>query len=105
MQEAAREGDTERFASYFTEDSQPFAKALMAVYRTQAVAGGDASKALQVLADSTVVEERVENQRALLTVTTGKDVESRSVLVFRKDDKDGQWKLDIEETEHRNIDQ
>lgn len=102
MQEAAREGDAEKFASFFTEDSAPFARALLAVYRTQSVAGGEPSRPLKLLAESVVVDEKVEGDRAILSVRTGRDSERPSLLVFRE--VDGAWKLDIEQTERRNAD-
>lgn len=97
LEKAAREGDAKAFAAGFTEESEPFARALLAVYRTQAAAGGPATKPLEMLASATVVDETFESDRiAYLTVKTG---EAKSILVFVRDGK-GDWKLDIQLTEH-----
>ena len=101
IEEAAKAGDADRFASFFTEESAPFARALLSVYRTQsprAVEGGTGSKPLDVLSISTVVKERVEDKLAYVTVKTGQSVND---LVFVADAK-GEWKLDVQRTEKLN---
>ena len=101
IDDAARAGDDARFASFFTEDSAPFARALLSVYRTQAPGGAQPSKPLDVLTASIVVSERVDGARAFLTVKTGEATTTTSTLVFVKDGN-GDWKLDIHQTEKAN---
>ena len=101
IEDAARAGDDARFASFFTEDSAPFARALLSVYRTQAPGGGALSKPLDILTASVVVSERVDGARAFLTVRTGEATTATSSLVFVKDGN-GDWKMDIHQTEKAN---
>jgi hypothetical protein len=97
VEEAAKAGDDAGFASHFTAQSEPFARALLSVYRTQSAAGGPPSKPLETLATATVEEERLEGGWALLTVRTGSE---RSVVAFKQEG--GEWKLDVDETDARN---
>ncbi len=102
MEEAAREGQAAEFASHFTEESRPFAEALISLYATSAPAEGPVPPALALLSRSTVEsEEVVGDDRALLTVRAPADQGGqRHVLVFRK--QGGAWRLDVAETERQN---
>jgi hypothetical protein len=100
IEEAARAGDDAAFASHFTDESAPFARALLSVYRTQAPAGAPPSRPLAILATSTVEGERVEGDRAFLTVKTGEAAPTASTLVFVRES--GKWKLDVMQTEKAN---
>lgn len=100
IEEAARAGDAEAFASHFTEDSAPFARALLSVYRTQAPAGAPPSKPLSILTTSIVVDERIEGDIAYLKVKTGQAATNTDILVFVREN--GEWKLDVMKTEKEN---
>lgn len=101
MEEAAREGNAKEFASHFTEESRPFAEALISLYATEAPAEGPAPSSLALLARSTVESERIEGERAYLSVRAPTEQGGRvHALVFKK--QDGAWKLDIAETEKHN---
>ena len=98
MEEAARGGKSKEFASYFTEDSRPFAEALLSLHRSQAPAVGSLSRPLELLTRATVKDEKVEDAVAKLTVKTAT---GEGTLVFVKDDH-GDWKLDVQQTERQN---
>lgn len=102
MEEAAREGKAAEFASHFTEESRPFAEALISLFATSAPAEGPAPPALALLSRSTIEsEEIVGDDRALLTVRAPSDQGGRQhVLVFLK--REGAWKLDVVQTERQN---
>jgi hypothetical protein len=97
MQKAAREGNAEVFAKCFNEESEPFARALISLQRTQASAAGPLSRPLEMIAKSTIETVKTEGELAYLTVRGGQE---RDVLVFKKE-KAG-WRLDIQLTERRN---
>lgn len=101
MEEAAREGNAAEFASHFTEESRPFAEALISLYATEGAAEGPAPSALALLSRATVESEEIEGQRAYLTVRAPSEQGGQwHTLVFTK--QDGAWKLDVAETERRN---
>ncbi len=101
MEEAAREGHAAEFASHFTEESRPFAEALISLYATEAPAEGPAPSSLALLARGTVESERIEGERAFVSVRTSSEGGGPSyTLVFRK--QEGAWKLDIADTEREN---
>ncbi len=101
MEEAAREGKAAEFASYFTEESRPFAEALISLYATEGAAEGPAPTSLVLLSRSTVESESIEGEQAFLTVRAPSEQGGRlHTLVFRK--QDGDWKLDIAATERKN---
>jgi len=97
MQKAAREGNAEVFAKCFNEESEPFARALVSLQRTQASAAGPLSQPLEKIAKSTIESVKTEGELAYLTARNG---QSSDVLVFKKE-KAG-WRLDIQLTERRN---
>lgn len=98
LEEAAREGNAAEFGSHFTEESRPFAEALMSLYSTHSPAQGPLSRPLEILARSDVRSETIDGRRAELVVESGNGASSK--LVFEQED-DG-WKLDILQTEKRN---
>lgn len=98
LERTAREGKAAAFAAHFTEESRPFAEALMSLYVTHSTARGPLSRPLEVLARSEVISERIEGRRAFLEVRTP-DGAAHS-LIFEQEE--GDWKLDIGETEKRN---
>lgn len=98
MQDAARAGKVDEFASYFSEESRPFALALMSLYATQGSLGVQPSKPLDLLTKCEVVDEKiVSGDQAEVTVKTG---ERTSILVFVLE-KTG-WKLDVHLTDRKN---
>jgi len=99
IETAAKAGKAEEFASYFSEDSRPFAAALMSLYVSNASATGPVSKPLDLLTRSTVEEERIEGQRAFVMVKTSTGTKHN--IVFIQNEK-GAWKLDIAQTEKLN---
>lgn len=102
MEKAAREGNASEFASHFTEESRPFAEALLSLYATQGTAeGGNTPSPLALLAHSSVESEQIEGEKAYLTVRAPTEQGGQiHVLVFKK--TDGAWKLDIALTEEKN---
>lgn len=101
MEEAAREGNAPEFASHFTPESRPFAEALLSLYATESPAEGPASSSLALLARSTVESERIEGEKAYLSVRAPTEEGGQlHTLVFKK--VDGAWKLDITLTEREN---
>lgn len=98
LEKTAREGKAAAFAAHFTEESRPFAEALMSLYVTHSSARGPLSRPLEVLARSEVVGERIEGRRAFLEVRTPDG--AGHTLIFELEE--GDWKLDIGETEKRN---
>ncbi len=99
IETAAKEGKVEEFASHFSEDSKPFAAALLSLYVSNATATGPLSLPLDLLTRSTVDEERIEGQRAFVAVKSPSS--GRRNIVFIQDEK-GAWKLDIMQTEKLN---
>jgi hypothetical protein len=100
MQEAARAGKAQDFASHFSEESRPFALALMSLYATQGSLGSQPSKPLDLLTRCEVVDETIVSpERADVTVKSG---ERTSVLVFVLEGSE--WKLDVHQTDRRNAD-
>lgn len=99
MEEAARKGNVKEFGSYFTEESRPFAEALLALYKSQSPAEGPVPDALSLLSASTVVSEEVQDHVAYVDVRTSPDSPVR-ILVFTKEE--GRWKLDLRATEKKN---
>ena len=96
LQEAAKRGKVEEFGSYFTEESRPFAEALLLLYKTQHNPEIGIPQPLEVLALAKVKSEKVQNQRGVVTV----EAAGRTYrLVFRKE---GDWKLDLKLTEREN---
>ena len=96
LQQAAKKGNVEEFGSYFTEESRPFAEALLLLYKTQHNPETGIPEPLKVLALAKVKGEEVQNQRGILTVeASGRTYK----LVFRKE---GEWKLDLKLTEREN---
>ena len=99
IEAAAKAGKAEEFASYFSEDSRPFAAALLSLYVSNASATGPVSKPLDLLTRSTVEEERIEGQRAFVMVKT--PTGTKRNIVFIQDEKNA-WKLDVAQTEKLN---
>jgi hypothetical protein len=97
MEESAREGDVDKFGSYFTEDSRPFASALLALYKMQ---GGAEGSALDLLVKSEVVSEEIDNDRELATIKAKTAGQRMFTVVFKKEG--GKWKVDLRETEKAN---
>ncbi len=95
LQDAARKGDAEAFAANFSEDSQPFARALLALYDSQYPAGGPAPRPLDQLTLMEVQKETIDGDKAELEVKAqgGAPV----VLVFVKEK--GHWRLDVDRTD------
>lgn len=101
MEEAAREGNAAEFASHFTEESRPFAEALISLYATEGAAEGPVPSSLALLARSTVESERIESDRAFVSIRAPAEQGGQlHTLVFRK--QEGAWKLDIADTEREN---
>ncbi|NOZ00963.1 MAG: hypothetical protein GXP54_03630 [Deltaproteobacteria bacterium] len=100
LEQSASRGNAAEFAAHFTAESRPFAEALMSLYSTHASARGPLSKPLEILAASTVKEESIKGPRAFVTVESPNG--TQSTLVFKMED--GEWKLDIGDTEKRNRD-
>jgi|GEM_PF-582093 len=97
MEESARKGEVDRFGSYFTEDSRPFASALLALYKMH---GGSQGSALDLLVKSEVLSEEVDNDRELATVKAKTAGQRIFTVVFKKEG--GKWKVDLRETEKAN---
>jgi hypothetical protein len=101
LQEAARAGDDEVFASYFSADSKPFAQALLALYDSSYPKEGPAPRPLAQLTLADVQSESVDGDKAEVVVAAkgGPPV----TLVFVKEG-DG-WKLDVRLTDRhaRNL--
>jgi len=95
LQEAARKGDTEAFALGFSAESQPFARALLALYASQYPAGGPSPRPLDQLTLSDAQSETIEGDKAKVVVAAkgGKPV----TLIFVKES--GAWKLDVRLTD------
>lgn len=101
IEEAARQGRAEEFASYFTEESRPVALALLSLYASAAPAEGPEPAPLSLLSRSTVESESIEGDRAYLTVKApGEQGGQTYVIVFKKEGR--AWKLDVVETEKKN---
>jgi hypothetical protein len=99
IEQAAQEQDMEAFASRFTEDSQPYARALLGLYRSQAPLGTSGTRPLELLAKSRVLEERTDGDRAELVVeSSGR----RQTLIFARES--GTWRFDVEQTDRANAD-
>jgi len=98
LEESVREGLAKEFASHFTEESRPFAEALMSLYKTRASAREPLTGPLAMLAASDVLGERIEGKRAFLEVEEPNG--ARHTIVFELEQ--GDWKLDIQETEKNN---
>lgn len=102
MEEAAREGNAAEFASHFTQESRPFAEALISLYATETTAEGPTPTPLALLSRSTVEAEEIEGDRAFLRIRAPSEQGSGSyTLVFKREE--GAWKLDLRETERTNI--
>ena len=95
LQEAARAGDAETFASGFVADSQPFARALLALYSSQYPAGSPAPRPLDQLTVAEVRSESIEGDKAevIVAVPAG----APAILVFIRES--GSWKLDVRLTD------
>ena len=98
MEKAAREGKAEAFASHFTEESRPFAQALMSLYTSSTPASGPATTPLKYLTDVTVVDTTLQGQSAILKVKPKDGAEARLYFLL----EGGEWKLDIRQTENLN---
>lgn len=101
LQDAARKGEAETFASHFTSDSQPFARALLALYASQYPAGGPAPRPLEQLTLSDVQSETIEGDKAEVVVAAKGGQPATLVFVKEK----GAWKLDVRLTDRnaRNL--
>lgn len=96
LQDAAKKGHVEEFGSYFTDESRPFAEALLYLYKAQSNPDLGLPEPLKVLALARVDSERIEGQKGVVVVESGGRKYS---LVFKKD---GKWRLDLKLTELEN---
>lgn len=95
LQEAARKGDAEAFATGFSAESQPFARALLALYDSQYPAGSPSPRPLEQLTLSEAQSETIEGDKAKVVVAAkgGTPV----TLIFVREG--GAWKLDVRLTD------
>ena len=100
LESAAAEGNAERFAAQFTQDSRPFAEALLSLYQTRYPL--DSRKEftpLRMLGRSDVLDEVDRGGTVALRVKLRSSGE-QAVLVFRRED--GAWRLDLLATDREN---
>lgn len=100
MQKAAMKGDYETFADYFTKQSKPFVKALIALQKTDFSAEQQASLPLRILTQCTVLQEqKLQKGQVFLTLDCGGS--KTRMLAFRKEN--GKWRVDIKLTEDLSL--
>lgn len=99
MEKAAIEGKIEEFRSYFTEDSAPFAEALLRLHKNSL----DKSESTIIFTRSKVLNEIKEDKRTILEVETnpqGEDPKKYKVAFVKQN---GKWRIDLLETDKINL--
>lgn len=100
LESAAAEGNAQDFAARFTNDSRPFAEALLSLYQTRYPLDSRRQfTPLRMLGQSEVLDEVDRGGTVALRVKL-KSTGEQAVMVFRNED--GAWRLDLLATDREN---
>lgn len=100
LESAAVDGDAARFAAQFTQESRPFAEALLSLYQSRyALDARREFTPLRMLGRSDVIDQADRGGTVALRVKL-RNTGEQAVLVFRRED--GAWRLDLMATDREN---